>query len=304
SEPGNQQQLLKKSQSHSSVSSSDQQVRREVPKEEDGFVRGGLKRSYTQPLTEQELRDADDNDAMSGASIAQRLAALQKSGSTDWRKRVSKLNPEDDLTIICSNSHISSHHRYTEETTNCSEKVIEESSNVSILADRLGKLDAAKQGWKKRVGPTDAVQFSVAGRMMLENTRQTLTPTVPSSPPSLLLTQSSVDRKRRTPRAERFRSKAALRKEIASTPTSPQKELILSFKRSISAPGGEDENDLSVDRDESFSGPKVAVPRLDDETFVSFFNSNVSSDTKSQSMERLDICLEDLDQIVSHSSKL
>jgi len=86
----------------------------------------------------------------------------------------------------------------------------------SILADRLGKLDAATQGWKKRVGPTDAVQFSVAGRMMMEHTQTsgltcvgdiTLTTTAPASPPSQLLGQSPVDGKRKTPRAERFRSK-------------------------------------------------------------------------------------------------
>jgi hypothetical protein len=93
----------------------------------------------------------------------------------------------------------------------------ETAGSGSILADRLGKLDAATQGWKKRVGPTDAVQFSVAGRMMMEHTGSsaqtcagdvTLTPTVPSSPPPQLLGHSSADRKRRTPRAERFRSKA------------------------------------------------------------------------------------------------
>ena len=86
----------------------------------------------------------------------------------------------------------------------------------SILADRLGKLDAATQGWKKRVGPTDAVQFSVAGRMMMEHTQTsgltcvgdiTLTTTAPASPPPQLLGQSPVDGKRKTPRAERFRSK-------------------------------------------------------------------------------------------------
>ena len=86
----------------------------------------------------------------------------------------------------------------------------------SILADRLGKLDAATQGWKRRVGPTDAVQFSVAGRMMMEHTQSsvlncagdvTLTPTVPASPPLQLMGHSPVDGKRKTPRAERFRSK-------------------------------------------------------------------------------------------------
>jgi hypothetical protein len=83
----------------------------------------------------------------------------------------------------------------------------------SILADRLDKLDAATQGWKKRVGQTDAMKFSVAGRMMMEHTQSsvlncagdiTLTPTPPASP---LLGYSPVDGKRKTPRAERFRSK-------------------------------------------------------------------------------------------------
>ncbi|XP_069701361.1 uncharacterized protein [Periplaneta americana] len=328
------QQSLKKSQSHSSVSSvvssgSDghrkpsstllhpstaEAISTVGAGDDEGFVRGGIRRSYTQPLTEQELRDADDKEVMSGASIAERLAALQKSGHTDWKKRVSKLNPEDDLTIICNTTHLN-HHHINHETHVVSEeeksvRITEETTTGSILADRLGKLDAATQGWKKRVGPTDAVQFSVAGRMMMEHTKSSVltssvsTPTVPSSPPLQLLAQSSAERKRRMPRAERFKSKAALRKEVSSTPSSPQKESLISFKRSISAPGGEDEADLSIDRDESLCGPKVAIPRLDDETFTTFFSSNISLSSKSQSSERLDIGDEDLDQIVSHSRKL
>jgi hypothetical protein len=86
----------------------------------------------------------------------------------------------------------------------------------SVLADRLDKLDAATQGWKKRVGPTDAVQFSVAGRMMTEQvvrsplTRaddETLTPAL-LSPPAQLVGHTSAQRTRKTPRPERFRSKA------------------------------------------------------------------------------------------------
>jgi hypothetical protein len=85
--PNQQQQLLKKSQSHSSVSSSndDQQASSRFlhpsaadarstvfAGEDEGFVRGGIRRSFTQPLTEQELRDADEKEVMSGASIAER----------------------------------------------------------------------------------------------------------------------------------------------------------------------------------------------------------------------------------------
>jgi hypothetical protein len=62
--------------------------------------------------------------------------------------------------------------------------------------------------------------------------------------------------------------------------------------------------DLSADHDGSLSGPRVVVPQLDDETFTSFFNSNISLTSKSRSSEQLDICVEDLDQIISHSRKL
>ncbi|XP_033608263.1 uncharacterized protein LOC111866670 isoform X5 [Cryptotermes secundus] len=286
--------------------------------EEEGFVRGGIHRSATQPLTEQEFRDVDGKEVMSGASIAERLAALQKSGHTDWKKRVLKLNPEDDLTVICSTAEINHHHINHEIQITADDKTLRVTEELatgsgSILADRLGKLDAATQGWKKRVGPTDAVQFSVAGRMMMEHAGSppltcagdvTLTPTVPSSPPSQLLGHASAERKRRTPRAERFRSKATLYKEVSSTPTSPQKETLIPFKRSISAPGGEDDADLSVDRDDSLCGSKVTVPRLDDETFTSFFSSSISLTSKSEGPERLDVCDEDLDQVVSHSRKL
>jgi len=41
--------------------------------DDEGFVIGGLRRSFTQPLTEQELRDADEKEVMSGVSIAERF---------------------------------------------------------------------------------------------------------------------------------------------------------------------------------------------------------------------------------------
>jgi hypothetical protein len=62
--------------------------------------------------------------------------------------------------------------------------------------------------------------------------------------------------------------------------------------------------DLSVDQDRSHCGPRVLVPQLDDETFTSFFNSNLSLTSKSQSSEQLDLCIGDLDRVVSSSRKL
>lgn len=41
--------------------------------DDEGFVRGGLRRSFTQPLTDQELRNADEKEVMSGVSIAERF---------------------------------------------------------------------------------------------------------------------------------------------------------------------------------------------------------------------------------------
>jgi hypothetical protein len=41
--------------------------------DDEGFVSGGLRRSFTQPLTEQERRNADEKEVMSSASIAERF---------------------------------------------------------------------------------------------------------------------------------------------------------------------------------------------------------------------------------------
>jgi hypothetical protein len=38
-----------------------------------------------------------------------------------------------------------------------------------------------------------------------------------------------------------FPPSTVLRKEVSSTPASPQKEMLFPFKRSVSAPGGEDD---------------------------------------------------------------
>jgi hypothetical protein len=67
-------------------------------------------------------------------------------------------------------------------------------SNRGILAEKLKELDVASKDWKRRVGPKDAVDFSVAGRMGVEAV----------APPSPLLTPS---REKKTPKPARFKSK-------------------------------------------------------------------------------------------------
>lgn len=77
-------------------------------------------------------------------------------------------------------------------------KVPQEDTPASAaLAERLGKLETASQGWKKRIAQSDAVQFSVAGRMAL----------APSPIPVSPLHSPAAERKKRTPKPNRFRSK-------------------------------------------------------------------------------------------------
>ncbi|XP_068083498.1 supervillin [Anabrus simplex] len=301
---------LVKSQSHSSVPACGTSGR------QDEEPLRGLQRSSTQPLGK-EL----DTDTMSGASIRDRMAALQKSGTTDWKKRLSRLNPEDDLSLLVTNNKLNEIHSRPRHQLSPPKHGTEQNeddpdnslSPGSILADRLGKLDAATQGWKKRVGPTDAVKFSVAGRMLLEQQKTDVTLTTlqtksdtnsigtPEQLPAQLKSISS-DRQKRTPRAARFRSKTANLKDTSSTPVSPQKESPISFKRSISAPGGDEENGLSgTDQNDELASPKVTVPRADDETFTEFYRS-ITTDKLHN--ERLVIQDEDLDNVVSQSNQL
>lgn len=90
----------------------------------------------------------------------------------------------------------------------------EEDSKNSILADRLGKLDAAKDGWKKRIQPSDAVRFSVEGKKLGKMDS--------SSPPSvsLQIPGRRTEREKRSPKARKFRSKQC-NAALNSMPSSP-----------------------------------------------------------------------------------
>jgi hypothetical protein len=68
-------------------------------------------------------------------------------------------------------------------------------STGGILAEKLNQLDKAAQDWRKRVGPNDAIEFSVAGRMGI------------STPPTASPLLQAADRKKKTPKPARFRSR-------------------------------------------------------------------------------------------------
>uniref|UniRef100_A0A1B6EEC5 Uncharacterized protein n=1 Tax=Clastoptera arizonana TaxID=38151 RepID=A0A1B6EEC5_9HEMI len=73
----------------------------------------------------------------------------------------------------------------------------EDTPASAALAERLGRLESASQGWKKRVVQSDAVQFSVAGRMAL----------APSPTPVSPIHSPAAERKKRMPKPNRFRDK-------------------------------------------------------------------------------------------------
>lgn len=68
---------------------------------------------------------------------------------------------------------------------------------TSIIDAQKNNLETASQQWKKRIGQNDAINFSVAGRMHQE---------VKEISESVLNIANN-DRRKRTPKANRFRSK-------------------------------------------------------------------------------------------------
>lgn len=67
-----------------------------------------------------------------------------------------------------------------------------------MLADRVFKLETASQGWKKRVEQSDAINFTVAGRMR-EN--------VISVSPSLPNIPVTANKIKKTPKPARFKTR-------------------------------------------------------------------------------------------------
>ncbi|XP_026466874.1 supervillin-like isoform X2 [Ctenocephalides felis] len=280
----------------------------------------GLRRSQTQPLREpwRESRlkssDEEDNEMPGGATIAERLAALKKSGQNDWRKRVSRLAPDEDVSAIISRDvgkplkqepllsspqpacilpppvlQQQQQQQQNQFNSQQSQIVAQQDSRAAVLAERLECLETASQGWRRRVAPADAGKFSVAGRMpAVEKSRSMLA--VVAGAGGAGTPTSNDQRKRRCPPMNRFRSRTAISSNTSPTATGPSSATQLTstvsgspFKRSISAPGAP-EQDLNSDT----GGVSVPIPRTDDETFNAFFLSATETPPSNNSSVEID----------------
>ncbi|XP_034940979.1 supervillin-like isoform X2 [Chelonus insularis] len=217
-------------------------------------------------------------------SIADRLAALQRSGSTDWKRRVIT---ESVPSILIE--------KYSEESSEKGNLCQKEKDELAIkqrrLADRLEKLESAAEGWRKRVAVTDALKFSVAGKMRGE---QLDTLNLQSKPFIESMGNCVSDRKKKVPRPEYF--KKGDTKDMLSTST----EDLTKMSRENSL---KDTSDDSGEESKTTTSLKSIhyIPRTDDETFTSFFDS-ISVERCIE--ESLDVAESDFDVVTSYSELL
>lgn len=181
---------------------------------------------------------------VSGGSIADRVAALQRSGSENWKKRLGGRPPvkEDAVSTPISRPK---------------EKSPPNENRLRLL-DRIIQLGAAQDQWRNRVEHKDAVQFTVAGKM--EQVQYS-----PQGSPVL-------SRKKYTPKPVKIRSK-----------TTNIEDLQVSQNQTLSfSPCGLSKSASSLITSCYSSEPEkektqkitcVSIPKLDDEGFCSFFKS-------------------------------
>ncbi|XP_026670337.1 supervillin-like isoform X3 [Ceratina calcarata] len=238
-------------------------------RKQHGVPLPGLCRSATQTMSTVDSTDGP------GMSIAERLAALQRSGNTNWKRRIApeSSNSSDGASANSSNKE-------------------DLSIKQGVLADCLGKLESATEGWKKRIAASDVTKFTVAGKMKVEQPEK-LDP-APSSP--LIEVK---DRKKKTPRPERFKAKKGYSKDTVSTPTSPNKECRIKLPASFSEPTSDDSGEET--KTEKDVMPVVSVPKIDDETFTSFFTGISLEKCEAESV---DLNESDFDVISSQSELL
>ncbi|XP_033229897.1 supervillin-like isoform X2 [Belonocnema kinseyi] len=249
-----------------------------------------LIKNLYEPLSElhqsatQSMPDIEGSD-LSNTSIADRLAALHRSGTSNWKQRIIQ-DPDSTLSSLANKYSVTT----SESTSSVTRSEV--SKKHGILADRLGKLESAAESWRKRVAIPDAIKFSVAGKMKDE-----LPETLQTATLALKEIQAS-ERKKKTPKAERFRGRKG-NAESSCAKIMFNKEKMATPERSSSEA---DSDDSRIESDLFYGATAVvSVPRADDDTFTSFFSR--SSLDKSEA-DSIDIVESDFDAVTSSSTLL
>lgn len=137
-----------------------------------GLPLPGLCRSATQVIASIETSETPS------VSIADRLAALHHSGTTNWKRRMvgTRIDePHDDSPLIFEENTIKS----------------------GVLADCIEKLESAAESWKTRIVTPDAVNFTVAGKMKAVPSKDASSP---------FLTEANIsNQKKKVPRPQWFK---------------------------------------------------------------------------------------------------